>query len=101
VGHILHSVSSGMQNVNALFFMLGCDWYGFCKKCAGARYAKLGFLHPVGSAGHVVHSLSPGHKTLTCYFSCLGGTGMDYTKNMLIHVTLNLCFWIQWDLWVT
>jgi hypothetical protein len=36
--------------------MLRWDQYGFDKKRIGARYAELGFMHPVGSAGHVVHS---------------------------------------------
>jgi hypothetical protein len=69
------SVASGTQNVDALFFMLGWDQYGFNKKRDGTRYAKLvflhrygfqkereetrytelAFLHPVGFAGHVVH----------------------------------------------
>jgi hypothetical protein len=40
----------------ALYFMLGWDRYGFDKKHAGIRYAKLVFLHPVRSTGHVVHS---------------------------------------------
>jgi hypothetical protein len=26
------------------------------QKCIGTRYAKLVFLHPVGSAGHVAYS---------------------------------------------
>jgi hypothetical protein len=54
-GDVVHSVVSEMQNINALLFMLGCDWYGFHKKHVGTRYAKLVFLHPVESSGHVVH----------------------------------------------
>jgi hypothetical protein len=35
--------------------MLGWDQYGFDKKRARTRCAKLVFLHPMGSAGHVQH----------------------------------------------
>jgi hypothetical protein len=55
-GHLLHSGALGPQNINALFFMLGWDWYRFHKKRTMTHYAKLVFLHAVGSAGHIVHS---------------------------------------------
>jgi hypothetical protein len=42
----------------------------------------------------------PGRETTTHYFSCLGGPGADSTKIVSGHVTLNLCFYIWWDLWV-
>jgi hypothetical protein len=56
VGHVVHSVASGAQQVDALFFMLRWDRYIFQKERIETRYTKLGFLHPVGYAGHVVHS---------------------------------------------
>jgi hypothetical protein len=49
------SVPSGARNIDAIFFMLEWDRYGFGKKCAGTHYAKLVFLHLVGSMGHVEH----------------------------------------------
>jgi hypothetical protein len=42
----------------------------------------------------------PGQDTSTHYLSCLGGPVADLTKTVLRHVTLNLCFCIQCDLWV-
>jgi hypothetical protein len=32
VGHIVHSGASGAQNVDAIFFILVWDWYGFHRK---------------------------------------------------------------------
>jgi hypothetical protein len=32
------------------------------------------------------------HETMTHYFSCSGGTGIDSTKDTLGHVTQNLSF---------
>jgi hypothetical protein len=58
------------RNVDALFFMLEWDWYGFDKKRTKTRYAEL----------VVLHAVRPGRETLTQYFSCLGGTGTDSTK---------------------
>jgi hypothetical protein len=51
----VHSGASGVCNIDTLF-MLGWDWYGFNEKRFRTHYAKLVFLHPVGSVGHVVHS---------------------------------------------
>jgi hypothetical protein len=37
-GHVVHSDASVERNVNALFFMLGWDGYGFDKMHVGTRY---------------------------------------------------------------
>jgi hypothetical protein len=60
VGHVVHSGVLGVQNVDTIFFMFRWDRYGFHKKRAGTRYAKLLLLHPVGSVSHIVHSEGSG-----------------------------------------
>jgi hypothetical protein len=52
----MHSGGSRLQNIDALFFILGWDRYRFNKKHDGTCYAAPGFLHLVGSVGHVVHN---------------------------------------------
>jgi hypothetical protein len=56
VGHVVHSGVSRPQNVDAVFFILEWDRYGFHKKRVRTRYAEVVFLHPVRFVGHVVHS---------------------------------------------
>jgi hypothetical protein len=56
----VHSGASGARNGNALFFMLGCHWYGLDEKRTSTPCAELVFLHPVGSGGHVVHNGATG-----------------------------------------
>jgi hypothetical protein len=97
-GHVVHSGASGAQNINAFIFVVGGARCGFGVKCAGTRYTEHVFLHPVSSMGHVLH---PGHEILKHYFSCSSETNIDSIKSALGHVTLNLCFCILWDLWVT
>jgi hypothetical protein len=55
-GSIVHSSESTVQNVDAVYFMLGWDQNGFLKRCARTRYAELIFSHLVGYAGRIVHS---------------------------------------------
>jgi hypothetical protein len=55
-GHVVHYGASGVCNFDALFFMLGWDWYIFHKMRSGTHYIELVFLHLVESIGHVVHS---------------------------------------------
>jgi hypothetical protein len=72
VGHILHFGAFGVRNVITLFFMLGWEWYGFDKKHARRRYAKLVFLHPVGSLGQVRHFAASGMGNMIALFFMLG-----------------------------
>jgi hypothetical protein len=99
-GHVVHYGTSGSRNFDALFFMLGWDWYGFHKKHAGTRYAELGFLHPLGSASHVVHFGASEAQNTNALFSMLVWASVVSIKNASETVTTNLCFCIRWDLWV-
>jgi hypothetical protein len=56
----VHSGASAVRNIDALLFMFGWAWCNFRKKRVGTHYAKLVFLHLVGSAGHLVHSIASG-----------------------------------------
>jgi hypothetical protein len=46
-GHVVHFGASGVQNIDALFFLLGWTWCGFHKELVGTRYTEVVFLHPV------------------------------------------------------
>jgi hypothetical protein len=78
--------------------MLEWDRYGLHKKHARTRYAKLVFLHLVGSVGQVEHSVRPACETSMHYFSCSGGPNAVSIKSVPGHVMSNLCFCILWDL---
>jgi hypothetical protein len=84
-----------------LFFMLGWDWYGFNKKRSGTYYAKLMFLHPVGSMGHTMQSSASTVQNVDTLFFMLGWALCGFHKKLPGHLTLNLCFCIRCDLWDT
>jgi hypothetical protein len=73
--------------------MLGWVWCGVGKKHTGTCYAKLPFLHPVGSMGHVVHSGASRRETSTRYFYARVGPmqipqkghRIRYMKHVFLH----------------
>jgi hypothetical protein len=94
-------IPARLGHINALFFMLRWNWYGFDKKRTRICYIKLVFLHLVRSTGHVVHCIASGYETSTHYFSYSGGPGTVSIKSEPGHVMLKLCFYIHWNLRVT
>jgi hypothetical protein len=79
-GHVLHSSVSGVKNIDALFFRLGCAWYGFYKKRIRTRYAELVFLQPMGPAGHVLHSGVSGVRNVDALLFRLGWGWRGFQK---------------------
>jgi hypothetical protein len=71
VGHVVHFDASGVQNIDALFLVLGWDRYRFDKKHFGTQHAKL-FLHLLGSVSRVAHSGASGSQNVDAIFFLLG-----------------------------
>jgi hypothetical protein len=93
VGHVVHFDAYEARNADALFFMLGWSRCSFHKKCARTRYAKLVFLHHVGSVGHVVHFAASGPRNVIALFLMLGWdwcefdmlVGTSYVELVFLH----------------
>jgi hypothetical protein len=77
-GHGVHSGESRPLNFDALFFMLGWDWYKFHKKRTGTRYVEHVFLHSVGFVGHVIYSGASGGQNVDALFFMPGWDGYGY-----------------------
>jgi hypothetical protein len=99
MGPILYFGTSGMSNVDALFFILWWDWYEFDKKKhVGTRYVKLVFFNPMGSVVHMVRSGASRARNGNTLFLCSGGLCVVSIKSVSGHVMLNFCVCIRWDL---
>jgi hypothetical protein len=60
--------------------MVEWDRYGFQKKSVGTRYAKLVFLHLVGSMVHVGHVGAAGPQNIDALFFMLGWDRYGFHK---------------------
>jgi hypothetical protein len=92
--------ASGTPNNDALFFVLRWDRYGFHEKHARTHYTELVFLHPMGSMGRVVHYGANGMRNVGALCFLLERDWYGFHKSVLENVTPNMCFCIQWNLWV-
>jgi hypothetical protein len=79
-GHIVHSSASRARIVEAQFFILGWDRYGFHKKCAGTCSIELMFLPPVRSASHIVQSGASEAQNADALFIKLGWDRYGFHK---------------------
>jgi hypothetical protein len=61
-GYVMHSYAYGVQNIDALFFMLGWARCGFHKKRVSG----------IGGGGHIVHSGAFGAQNVDALFVLLG-----------------------------
>jgi hypothetical protein len=87
--------------IDTLFFKLRWDRYGFDKKHFRTRYAKLHFLHPVGSAGHIVHFGASRARNVDPLFFMLRWDQYGLDKKCIGTRYAELLFCIRWDLRVT
>jgi hypothetical protein len=79
-GHVVQCGASGARNIDALFFLLRWDRYGFHKKHVTTCYTKLVFFHSVGYAGHVVHSGAYGARNVDALLCKLGWDWYGFQK---------------------
>jgi hypothetical protein len=89
VSHIVQSGASGARNINALFLMLGWDWYRYDKSAPGHVTSKLCVC--IWWDLQVTWSIPVhlGHKTSMQSFSCSGGLGVVSLKSAPGHITPN------------
>jgi hypothetical protein len=108
----VNSDVSAVQNVDALFFLIGRARCGFHKKRARTRCVELLFLNLVGYAVHVVHSDASGARIVDALFFMLESSrcgfhkksdGTHYAEVVFLHPVgstghmIALFFTLGWD----
>jgi hypothetical protein len=81
--------------------MLGWAHSVFHKKRARTHYAKLVFLHMVGSVGYVVHSDASAPRNIQTPFFMLRWIRCDFRQKRVRTCYAELVFCIRCDLWGT
>jgi hypothetical protein len=81
VGHVVHFGAYQVRNIDALFFILGWDRYGFHKNNVETRYAECVFLYLVGPTGHVVCFGASGVRNVDALFLMLRWYQYEFQKN--------------------
>jgi hypothetical protein len=100
MGYIVLSDGSGVQNGDALFFILRWTRCDFHKMRVRIRCAELVFLHPVGSAGHIVHSGASWAQNVDALFFKLEWAQWGFhQKGTRTRCALSFC--MLWDIRVT
>jgi hypothetical protein len=77
-------VHLGHEMLMPYFSCSGRTGNGYDKKHVGTHYAKLVFLHPLGSAGHVVHSGVSGARNIDTLLFMLAWDQYGYDKKRAV-----------------
>jgi hypothetical protein len=77
------------------FFMLRWTRCSFHKKHTGTHYAKLVYLHPVGSAGHIVHSSASGPRNIDALFFLLRWGRCGFRKKACCDTLRRTCVFVS------
>jgi hypothetical protein len=119
MGHVVVPVHPGLKTLTHYFLCSGGNGTDSTKREPGNITPNLCFCMQWDLRVTLCIPMLLGHQTMKHYFFMLrcdwygfhkwalgnivhsGVSGTDYTKSMPRHITVNLCFHIRWDPWVT